>query len=551
MRMIIGWRVSRTRMDKPAWTSEGDSHFVTSLRRSVRVLAVRDLLTDPSLGLRLLTAGGDDREIRWAHACELADPTEFVEGGVLLLLTGVGLPGDGAGQATYVSRVAAAGVAALGFGIGLSHRSVPAALVDAADRRGLPLLEVPRPTPFMAITRAVARSLARQEMAEKEFVLGAQRRLTAAAVGRGAPAAVLDEVVRLVDGWALLLGRTGTVLAAAPADADRHRNALTADLARLRSAPGSASFATHHGGAETWVQSLTVDADLVGFLAVGRATALSGTERQVVNAAVPLLVLALDRCRLVGLGLERLRAGVLRLLLAGQASVVAQTAAELWNGLPEPPVVLVTCRGTRFAVGAATDRLLADREVAARRVLHARIDDELACLPAAAEIDVVLEAVRPVSGLRVGVSDPTGLDELEQARGEAAQAADAAGGGRAGGASVVRFRDIPHSDLLDLLSHAAAAEFSDRLLAPLRLDPAAGRVDMLRSLTVWLAHHGQWEPAAAELGVHRHTLRNRVQRAESLLGRRLDSPDLRAELWMALRLADQPAAASGLPRPVC
>jgi purine catabolism regulator len=283
-----------------------------------------------------------------------------------------------------------------------------------------------------------------------------------------------------------------------------------------------------------------VDADLVGFLAVGRATPLSGTERQVVNAAVPLLVLALDRCRLVGLGLERLRAGVLRLLLAGQAPVVAQTAAELWNGLPEPPVVLVTCRGTRFAVGAATDRLLADREVAARRVLHARIDDELACLAAATEIDVVLEAVRPVGGLRVGVSDPTGFDELAQARGEAAQAADAAGGGRGGGASVVRFRDIPYSDLLDLLSNAAAAEFSDRLLAPLRLDPAAGRVDMLRSLTVWLAHHGQWEPAAAELGIHRHTLRNRVQRAESLLGRRLDSPDLRAELWMALRLADQP-----------
>ena len=51
---------------------------------------------------------------------------------------------------------------------------------------------------------------------------------------------------------------------------------------------------------------------------------------------------------------------------------------------------------------------------------------------------------------------------------------------------------------------------------------------------MWLAHHGQWEPAAAQLGVHRHTLRKRVVRAGGLLGRDLDQPGVRAELWLAL-----------------
>ena len=110
---------------------------------------IGDLFADPHLGLRLLAAqGANHREIRWAHATELADPIGLIEGGELLLLTGVALPSDGAGQAAYVERVAAAGVAGLGFGVGLSHCSVPPALVEAADRRGLPLLEVPRPTPF-------------------------------------------------------------------------------------------------------------------------------------------------------------------------------------------------------------------------------------------------------------------------------------------------------------------------------------------------------------------------------------------------------------------
>jgi purine catabolism regulator len=62
----------------------------------------------------------------------------------------------------------------------------------------------------------------------------------------------------------------------------------------------------------------------------------------------------------------------------------------------------------------------------------------------------------------------------------------------------------------------------------------AGAGDLVGSLRAWLAHHGQWEPAAAALGVHRHTLRKRMRRAGDLLGRDLDEPGTRAELWLAL-----------------
>ena len=63
---------------------------------------------------------------------------------------------------------------------------------------------------------------------------------------------------------------------------------------------------------------------------------------------------------------------------------------------------------------------------------------------------------------------------------------------------------------------------------------------------MWLSHHGQWDPAAAELGVHRHTLRKRMLRVEKLLGRRLDSADLRTELWVALNVdrTGEPATAA-------
>ncbi|MFD7945372.1 helix-turn-helix domain-containing protein, partial [Streptomyces sp. NPDC059744] len=48
-------------------------------------------------------------------------------------------------------------------------------------------------------------------------------------------------------------------------------------------------------------------------------------------------------------------------------------------------------------------------------------------------------------------------------------------------------------------------------------------------------------PAAApDLGVHRHTLRYRMRRVEEILGRSLDDPDVRMELWLALKATSSP-----------
>jgi purine catabolism regulator len=514
-------------------------------------IPVRELLTAAELGLRVLAgASALDREMSWAHVSELVDPTEFLRGGELLLLTGVSLPAGEQAQHTYVQRLAAARVAAIGFGIGLSWQEVPPALVSAAERAGLPLLEVPRATPFLAITRAVAQAISRRERAAQEQLMQAQRALTAAAVGRGGLAAVLDEIHRLVGGWALLLNRGGVVLASSPPAAAEHRARLRGDLARLREAPGAASLVARDGDTEIWVQSLTAGTEMLGYMAIGRANALTAAERQVVNAAVPLCTLSLDRSRVVGQGSRRLQASVLRLLLAGQSGLVESVAGELWNGLPAEPVIVWECRATRFALVAARERLVAERQLASARVVYGELDDVLVGVVFAefhggvpvGDLERLLRTLSGVDGLRIGLSEPAGYGELEAARGQARRAAEY---GTGSDTRVTWFRDIPRVGLLELLPTERAAEFAASVLRPLRTEASAGapgrRAELLRSLRVWLAHHGQWDPAAGELGVHRHTLRNRMQRVEQLLGRELDSPDLRAELWLALRLDERRA----------
>ena len=75
-----------------------------------------------------------------------------------------------------------------------------------------------------------------------------------------------------------------------------------------------------------------------------------------------------------------------------------------------------------------------------------------------------------------------------------------------------------------------------------RTPHGAGRVrydaDLLRSLEVFLDHNGSWETAARALGVHRHTLRNRMSRVEQLTGLSLDVAHHRVVLYLALATRD-------------
>jgi purine catabolism regulator len=124
---------------------------------------LRDVVALPDLGLAVHAAAGAlDRPVRWVAVSELEDPAPYLEGGELLLTTGMRLPQKAAACTAYVARLVAADVAGLGLGLGsgLTYASVPAALRAAAERAGLPLLEVPERTPFIAVSKAVSRLLA-------------------------------------------------------------------------------------------------------------------------------------------------------------------------------------------------------------------------------------------------------------------------------------------------------------------------------------------------------------------------------------------------------
>ncbi|MER6983178.1 helix-turn-helix domain-containing protein, partial [Streptomyces carpinensis] len=100
---------------------------------------------------------------------------------------------------------------------------------------------------------------------------------------------------------------------------------------------------------------------------------------------------------------------------------------------------------------------------------------------------------------------------------------------------VIRFEALAGHVLLTTPGTRTVLEsIAQARLAPLAAHDAAHGTELLGSLRAFLEHNGQWEAASVSLGVHRHTLRNRMDRAQSLLGVDLDSAHVRAELLLAL-----------------
>ncbi|MEU9591117.1 helix-turn-helix domain-containing protein [Streptomyces sp. NPDC048193] len=468
------------------------------------------LLSREDLALRQITGPpAAEVAVHWAHTSEMADPYPYLLGGELLLTAGVHIP-SGAGTEgyfdAYVARIVAAGGAALGFGVAPVHDTVPPTLVAACEAYGLPLVEVPPQTTFSGVARAVWQLMARARLAELRRVSEAQRQLAAAASRPDPVPSVLRRLATRLDGRAVLYGPEGAEIAAAGREpADEVRGAL-AKLARFVTSRASTTATDTVAGTRLAAYALGTGEGFV--LGVAAPQRESGDHTIASVAAVLLSLLTGEHQS--GTGAARSSALVRLLLGAAPAEVAPLLGGDRWrvvHGRPEgrtaPDPVAAS------ALGAALGSSLVD--VAGERVRVLVPDGR---------------AVERVPGWTLGVSATAAPRDWPAADTQAARALARA---RATRAPLLRHGDR-QTALTDLVPPAEADAHARALLAPLERSPA-----LVETLRTWLSLHGSWDRTAVALDVHRNTVRQRIARCAALLDTDLDDPDVRMELWFALR----------------
>jgi purine catabolism regulator len=482
-------------------------------------ITARGLAQVESLGLSLVAGKhAADREITWAHAIELADPTPYLDGGELVMTTGINVGIDDATQFDYVARLASAGTAALAVDTGSTFSAVPAGVLAAGDEFELPVLEVPASTPFIAIARVVVDALKADELQSVQRVVEQQEVLARATLRDGIPG-VVSALADSLSATVVVADTHGRVLAAGGAEQER----LSAVLGDLHGAARQAGLVTADGDAFVTVQKLRAAQPIRGHLAVRSAHPLSNSDRLLVAHAVSLISIALEKPARVVDAEQRLRTAVTSEMLRGSGSV--DTGVLRYFGFdPNGDVVVVSLDGAGPVLAAEQDlgRVLA----ASGPYLMAQIDEEVVIVVSAVGSKRRIAGVlTELDGPRGGMSQPMRFGELDVGLEQARIAVRSSAAG-----ALTEFTDLGAFGIM--LGGRSTAEL--RVLAS-PLDPLAEQgEELVDTLAAFLTHNGQIEAASASLGVHRHTTRNRLQRISELLADDLQSADTRTQLWLAI-----------------
>ncbi|WP_218004363.1 PucR family transcriptional regulator [Microtetraspora niveoalba] len=496
------------------------------------------------LGLSLVTGRDElERRIRWVVTTDLLDPGRYLTGGELVL-TGLiwrQCPED---SDRFVRGLAHARVSALAAG-DPRRAELPADLVEACRKYGMPLFHVPDVLSFADVTEQIARRLSKDRAADMTAVLDRHRRLVSGVTpgsglnpvlhmlghDLGMPCWVLTPAGRVVAGSHRLPEETAPLLA---------RGFLTA-----RRMPCTVRGAERYSVFPVDEQKTARVADW--FLAF-EGVCEDWPEERLALAGELAAVVALERARLD----DRMRPEgriaqeLIRFVLAdGRPSDI----------LPRLDVTGLVSEHGFVAVAAASHNGLRPGElrVVVKEILNRSCaspavgvagEEVIALLPASrsdvtAEVREAVGTLAPglgASRLTIGVSGTVPMEGLRGAVEEARYARRIAEG-RAGPGAVVGHDELAtHVLLLASVPDDVRDVFRVRLLDPLRGYDRVHRADLVRTLEVFLLNSGAWRKCAEILHIHVNTLRYRIRRIQDLTGRDLSRLEDRVDFFLALRL---------------
>lgn len=519
---------------------------------------LRLLLADPNLGLTLLgnadPAALDamlERTVEWVHSSDLVDPTPFLSADQVLLTTGTQFGSDLTATGDYrpyVQRLRDRGITALGFGTEVIRDGTPDGLLAACRTLGLPLFEVPYRTPFIAVARAAGDLVAEDRYARATWALRAQRAIALAALRPDGLSATLAELSTQLGHWVALFDASGTLNRVFPratfSAAPDALGTVQQEARRLLARGQRSSSSVDAGGETLTLQTLGGHDHLRGVLALGGPRALDQASTEVVTSVIALAGLALEQNNALERAQGLLRSGLMHTLLGGDQKLVEQISRQMWGALPVAPVLVAVVDAPAPRRVAITEYLELRVEDSPGQLFFARQDDTIVlCLDRAAQ--GILTDLCALFELHAGLSEPTTYRQLPRALDQGQQALDRA---RESAPGVTEFGVVARQGVLALLARTDAREVGLATLAPVLAHDRTHATELVRTLRAWLLCNGHFGETATQLGVHRHTVRTRIQLAEQLLARDLASFPARADIWAALLATDTPVPDSMVRR---
>ncbi len=135
------------------------------------MISYQDIVKLHSLAKSKLVAGetGLARMVRWVHFIDLPDVIPWVQGGELLIITGIGLEGDLGRLAPLVAGIINKDLAGLIVNVGPYIDKVPDDVIAIANRAGFPVFELPWEVKLVEVTQEICSCIVMKHLVERSI----------------------------------------------------------------------------------------------------------------------------------------------------------------------------------------------------------------------------------------------------------------------------------------------------------------------------------------------------------------------------------------------
>lgn len=241
--------------------------------------------------LRLRRVVGAEPEFQVVQPSELVETAEFVQAGSVILTVGVALPPEAEAVDAYVRKLVEAGAVAIGFGTGLRYDTVPEVLVGAAGKAGVALFDVPREVPFTAILSTVEEERARRRVREQQRLLDVQEVLNDIAVRHGM-GDLVESAARHLGAAILIVDNDRRVVAAAGEQGSR---GLLLDAVDRELNAGGRSSAVQLNDRHVIIHRMNGEGERFHLLAASSPGSFTTEDRSVIKHCAGLADIILQR----------------------------------------------------------------------------------------------------------------------------------------------------------------------------------------------------------------------------------------------------------------
>lgn len=533
-------------------------------------MASQSLTVDEFIRLPIVRAGmpelvagkeGVGAEVRWVHPLDVPEVSDLLRGGEMILTTGVSIGSNPGAQRRFIRDLESEGAVGVAIELGFAwQQDLPKALIEEADRLGVPMVVFRRGIRFVEVSEVVNGSLLDSGHALARRGEELHRVLDSAVLaGKGAED-ILTEVARRIDNPVVLEDARGELVAWGSVTSGESEVVDTwSRLKWSRRDPGEAEGAS---AVQVMVRGRTW----------GRVIAL-----QLESDFDRFTTIALERAA-VAVGLGLMRGGEEDEL---RARARGNLLFELASGLTDP--LSAARRASTLGFPRRHGRLVPIAAVWRDEAIPPQVEFEKAWAPLLAPIRAAISepdrpallgsrgncvlgvldrgtagagpddsasrdrlAARFANVLSLHEVDPADValaighaieswESLPKALGRARLAAEAGALG-----PIKRWHDAGRTEigqlLLSMRGSPELIQFSDERLGPLLELPGDRGQDLLETLETYLDSGNRKTETAASLGIERQSLYHRLGRIEEILEVDLRDGDTALALHLAVMI---------------